>query len=100
MSGTPEKYRPSNGTAGEAFISSWCGTCARDKALRDGCDIEECDDNERCDIVGRTMTYHIDNPEYPVEWRYDASGRPVCTAYIPAGLPIPAPHCAHTRELF
>lgn len=93
-------YQPSSGTAGESFIASWCGNCARDKALREGVDIDECDDNERCEIVGRTMAYHVDEPEYPSEWIYDQDGHPCCTAFTPAGDPVPAPRCAHTDDLF
>lgn len=35
-------YKPGNGTEGVAFIEAWCGTCARDKSLREGKPIEEC----------------------------------------------------------
>lgn len=95
----PDKYCPSNGTEGDSFISAWCGTCARDRALRDGCPIEECDDDEVCDIVSRTFLYQVEDPEYPVEWIYGEAG-PCCTAYIPAGEPISMARCAHTVDMF
>lgn len=93
-------FQPSSGTIGESFIAGWCGNCARDKALREGVELEECDDNERCDIVGRTMAYNVDDPEYPSEWIYDENGAPCCTAFIPAGEPVPAARCAHTNDMF
>lgn len=93
-------YRPSNGTEGDSFIAAWCGSCARDRALREGCPIEECDDDECCDIIGRTMRYQIHDPEYPPEWCYDEQGRAKCTAYIPDGQPIPPKRCDKTIELF
>jgi hypothetical protein len=93
-------FQPSSGTIGESFIADWCGNCARDKALREGIDIDEVDDNERCDIVGRTMAYNVADPEYPSEWIYDQDGCPCCTAFIPAGDPVPAPRCEHTNDMF
>ena len=40
------KYRPSNGTEGDMFLNAWCCHCARDKAMREGADFDECDDDE------------------------------------------------------
>jgi hypothetical protein len=93
-------FQPSSGTIGHAFIAGWCGNCARDKALREGVEPEECDDNQRCDIVDRTMLYKVDDPEYPSEWIYDQDGHPCCTAFVPAGDPVPAPRCDHTDDMF
>jgi hypothetical protein len=84
-----ELYRPSNGTEGECFISHWCGNCARDKAMSEGLNFDDCDDEQVCKIIGDTMHYNIDDPEYPREWNYDASGSPQCTAFIEVGKPIP-----------
>lgn len=100
MSTQTRKYRPSNGTEGDSFILSWCGTCARDRALREGSPIEECDDDELCDIVSRAFIYQVTDPEYPAEWCYDDSEPPHCTAYIPEGQPVPPARCQHTQELF
>ena len=91
-------YQPSNATEGDWFFGRWCSKCARDKAMREGIPIEECDDNERCDIIPRTMLFNPDDEEYPQEWRYDGD-RPVCTAFVPAGEPIPPPRCEKTLDL-
>lgn len=95
-----EKYRPSNGTEGDIFFAGWRQKCARDKAMSEGADIDECDDNERCDIIGKTMAFDTDEEGYPSEWQYGADGQPCCTAFIPAGDPIPEPRCELTKELF
>ena len=95
-----EKYQPSNGTEGDCFFSSWCRQCARDKAMSEGKDLDECDDNERCDIIGKTMSYRPSEPEYPQEWQYGKDGQPCCTAFVPAGEPIPAPPDELTIDMF
>jgi hypothetical protein len=95
-----EKYRPSNGTEGDCFFAAWCCKCQRDKAMREGSNIDECDDNERCDIIANTMAYDLEDPEYPVEWQYGKDGQPCCTAFVTAGDAVPAPRCEHTMDLF
>lgn len=95
-----KKYQPSNGTEGELFISGWCGECARDKAAREGEPLEECDDNEVCDIIGRTFAHDVNDPEYPVEWQYGKDGQPCCTAFVPAGQPIPPTKDEFTVDMF
>lgn len=95
-----EKYRPSNGTEGEVFFDCWCRHCQRDKAMREGVDIDECDDNERCDIIAKTFCHDVKDAEYPIEWQYGKDGQPRCTAYINAGEAIPTPRCSNTKELF
>lgn len=92
-------YRPSNGTDGAAFWEAGCCRCQRDKAMREGCDVNECDDNELCDIIANTLAFDIDEPGYPQEWRYDESGQPCCTAFVPAGALIPE-RDEHTLPLF
>lgn len=82
-------YRPSNGSEGCDFFEHWCTNCQRDKSMREGAPIEDCDDNEVCQIIGDTFAYEIDDPKYPKEWCYDDSGHPCCTAFVPAGQPIP-----------
>jgi hypothetical protein len=94
-----EKYRPSNGTDSEDFFASWCCHCQRDRAMREGCSVDECDDNERCDIIARTMALDVDDPDYPEEWQYNAAGRPCCTAFVSAGEPVPE-RCQHTADMF
>lgn len=92
-------YRPSNGTEGELFFAAWCCNCQRDKAMREGVDFDECDDNEKCSIIGDTMAYDVDDPKYPKEWIIDARGHGCCTAFVEAGKEIPVTRCEFTREL-
>lgn len=94
-----QPYQPSNGTEGEFFFAAWCCECARDKAMREGDAIEDCDDNERCDLIGLSMAFKPGDAEYPTEWQYGKDGQPCCTAFVPAGKPIPVPPCAHTVPL-
>jgi hypothetical protein len=95
-----QKYRPSNGTEGEIFMGCWCCQCARDKAMSEGCVFDECDDNERCDIIANTMAFNVEDDEYPKEWTYGQDGQPCCTAFVPAGDPIPLPRCTATPDMF
>lgn len=81
-------YRPSNGTEGECFFEAWCRFCARDKAMSEGKNYDECDDNEVCQIIADTFAYDVDDPKYPKEWIVKSDG-PTCTAFIQAGQPIP-----------
>jgi hypothetical protein len=80
-----EKYRPSNGTEGEVFFGQWCCRCQKDKSMREGCNVDECDDNERCDIIADTMQFNINDDEYPSEWMYGEDGQPCCTAFVASG---------------
>jgi hypothetical protein len=93
-------YRPSNGTEGECFFEGWCTRCARDKAMNEGKPIEDCDDDEKCDLIANSFAFDIDHPKYPQEWRYDDKGEPCCTAFVPLGEPIPQPRCPHTVDMF
>jgi hypothetical protein len=95
-----QKYRPSNGTEGECFISSWCGQCVRDKSAREGAPLEDCDDNEVCNIIARTFAHEVSDPEYPGEWQYGKDGQPCCTAFVLAGQPIPPAKDEHTVDMF
>lgn len=75
-------YVPSNSTEFCEFSDDWCRHCARDKAMREGDPIDECDDNERCEILTAAFFGQIK------EWVEDADG-PRCTAFVPAGEKIP-----------
>lgn len=77
-------YRPSNGTEGDGFMSRHCYQCKHD----DGGIGERV-----CEIIGNTMAYDIDEPEYPTEWRYGEDGRPTCTKFEPEG----AQETTHTK---
>lgn len=92
-------YLPSNGTEGQCFFESWCCHCARDKAMREGADIDDCDDNETCDIIARTMAYKPEDEQYPKEWTFDKAGVPICTAFVQADTPVPEVD-THTLPLF
>ena len=94
-----QKYRPSNATEGLGFMDPWCRLCARDRAMREGEPVEECDDTERCDIIVRTMAYKVTDPEYPDAWRYTERG-PICAAFVPVGDAIPTPRCDRTIDMF
>ena len=88
-----EQWIPSNGTVGDSFLSDMCGNCARDKAMREGVDINECDDNEKCEIIAASFRGEA------VEWRKDG-GNDFCIAIEKAGEPIPAPRCPKTADMF
>ena len=89
-----QQYRPRNGTEGELFMRAWCSACQRDKAFREGEPLEECDDNEACTIIGASFRGGAK------EWVYGADGQPKCTAFVPAGQPIPSPRCEKTLDMF
>lgn len=76
-------YRPSNGAEGEMFMTRYCERCKKDS------------EEHPCDILGRSFSYHICDPEYPTEWIYDDDASPIdlgrCTAFEPDdGREIPA----------
>lgn len=96
-----KKYQPSNGTEGDAFIETWCGTCQRDRSMAEGIDMLQCADDELCEILERTFFFNISDPDYPEEWTYNEDdGRPCCTAWIPKGEKIPTPRCPMTKDMF
>lgn len=95
-----EKYRPSNGSEGAFFHEAWCCECARDKAMREGENYDDCDDNEVCAIIGKTFAFDVEDEEYPKEWQYGKDGQPCCTAFAPAGSPIPPPPDTLTIDMF
>ena len=68
-----EKYRPSNGTEGDYFMSQFCFRCTKE----DG-----------CEIVGKALVFNEDEPHYPDEWTWDGDGKPTCTAFQKEGQPV------------
>lgn len=88
-----EQWKPSNASSGEAFLSHWCGNCARDKAMREGVHIDDCDDNEKCEIIGASFRGEA------IEWRL-IGDEAKCIAFIPAGQPIPPPRDDKTLDMF
>lgn len=77
-----EQYKPSNSDEGYAFLGYWCANCQRDKAMREGADFDECDDNELCEIIAASFRGQVK------EWIEDDSG-PRCTAFVEAGNVVP-----------
>jgi hypothetical protein len=88
-----QQYMPSNGTEGEVFWSEWCCQCSRDRAMREGAPIEDCDDDERCDILGASFRGEAK------EWVYGTDGQPICTAFHEPGTPEPY-RCPATADMF
>lgn len=68
-----KKYRPSNGTEGEAFMDHFCYKCINLDPNPDG--------KRQCEILMRSMCHNIHDPAYPSEWCYDDYNHPVCTAW-------------------
>lgn len=89
-----EQWIPSNGTVGYSFLSDWCGNCQRDKAMREGDPLEDCDDNERCDIIAASFRGEA------VEWRRMPDGEVKCIKFVEKGQPIPPEPDTKTLDLF
>lgn len=78
-------YQPSNSSEGHGFISQWCGKCARDLACNGTKHIDDCGDDELCEILVATFRCDIDDLEYPKEWQRHPEKGPICTAFVPKG---------------
>ena len=74
--GGDKHYGPSSSDEGERFMELFCEQCKRDQAYLAG---EP--DATGCPILAKTMCLDASDPDYPVEWTYDAEGQPVCTAF-------------------
>ena len=82
-----EKYRPSNGTEGDLFISGNCYHCM--------------EDGDNCEILHRTFAHDVEDPEYPSEWQYGTDGQPTCTAFRRLDEEdVTAVRCKHTVDMF
>ena len=68
-----KKYQPSNGSEGEFFIDQYCMKCVN-------CDPDP-DGEKQCEILMRSLSYSVKDPEYPSEWIYGEDGKPTCTAH-------------------
>lgn len=88
------QWIPSNGSTGECFLTNECGNCARDKAMREGVEFDECDDNEKCEIIAASFRGEA------VEWRRLDSGEITCLAFVEAGTEPPPPRCQNTADMF
>lgn len=95
-----QKYRPGNGTEGSIFCDAWCSQCARDHGMLHGLPLEDCDDNQVCQIIADSYVYQVDHPSYPAQWQYGPDGQPRCTDFVPDGQPIPLPPDTLSGDLF
>lgn len=89
-----DQWIPNNSTVGYSFIADECGNCQRDRAMREGVPIEDCDDDECCQIIAASFRGEA------VEWRRMPDGEVKCIAFVPAGEPIPGPRCTRTEDMF
>lgn len=97
MARTPgERYQPCNGTEGECFWSMWCEECARDKVMNGEATQEQADSDDSlyCQILNNSFA-----KEGCDEWVIGEDGQPMCTAFIPAGQPVPF-RCPATTDMF
>ena len=68
------KYQPSNGTEGMWFIEKFCMNCIN-------CDPDP-NGPKQCEILCRSMTFNIKDPNYPTEWTYNDMDEPICTSWV------------------
>ena len=76
MENKPRKYRPSNGSEGVSFCEDFCDQCKFCGWTLDG---EPKEPN--CDILIRSLTFGIDEPEYPEELTYTDGKGPNCSKF-------------------
>lgn len=88
------QYIPSNGTEGEAFFERFCRHCAKDRAMREGDDYDECDDDELCEIIAASFRGEA------VEWREMDDGEVKCIAFVEHGKQPPIARCERTVDMF
>lgn len=86
------RYEPSNGTEGADFFDRWCSRCARDRSMRDGVDVADCDDSELCPIIAAACAGEAD------EWRELDDGSVVCVAFV--AFPTGHQRCERTHDMF
>ena len=72
-----------------AALLAGCGNAARE-----GVELEECDDNDVCQILGASFRGEAQ------EWRQLEDGRCICVAHVPAGQPVPPERCTRTIDMF
>ena len=76
-----KQWNPSNGSEGTFFMDAYCSKCARDKAMREGCDFDDCADDDLCEIIAAAFRGQA------VEWRELPDGDVTCIAFVPAEEP-------------
>lgn len=67
-----ELFEPYGCEVGEAFMRDHCYQCIKYPHSSDA--------KKQCNIMGRAMGFHVEDKEYPNEWRI-VDGNPTCTAY-------------------
>ena len=67
-----KSYKPSSGTAGDAFMTEFCYQCKKDRF--NGAS------GQSCQIITDTYIYDVEDDEYPKEWIQDEDGAR-CTAF-------------------
>lgn len=82
------KYRPSNGTEGDIFMSAFCFQCKKHS------------DERPCPILGRVMGNGVDDANYPEEWQYDECNDPTCTAFVHEEDEDKPTRCEATIDMF
>lgn len=75
-----ERWYPSNGAMGEAFINANCVYCARDCAMNGSKEFEACAESELCEILARSFREEVE------EWRELPHGELICTAFLSDGM--------------
>lgn len=76
-----QRYRPSNGTDGDIFVSQWCSQCIHEQGFRDGT-------GDGCAILAAAFAHDVDSPEYPMEWTLDSEANAECPAFVDEDEPI------------
>lgn len=89
-----QQFTPSNSGEGCLILEDYCTLCARDRAMREGMDVADCDDDELCEIIAAAFRGQA------AEWRELDTGELVCIAYVEMGEPVPAARYAYTIDLF
>lgn len=92
------KFRPSNGTAGDAFEVDYCNRCQKmDRKTGDPLvDLG-------CKIHALVMAFDVNDLRYPYEWIYGIDGKPTCTAFLDVNDKAPGPtkpRCNKTPDMF
>lgn len=69
-------YRPGSGDEGIWFMEMFCDKCQHDIGFQN-------EQGAGCELILRSMSYELHEPEYPREWIHGPNG-PECTAFLEA----------------
>lgn len=73
---TGMRYCPSNSTAGDIFMKKFCEQCREEKFIHTGKD-----EDKKCEILNRAITYERDHPSFPLQWQYNLLDDPTCISF-------------------